>query len=141
MNAMAASLFGEDFDPSDYELTTEDSLRLWARIDEAIRGGVMHTNEVLKDDPFAVFVTARCTNHAMHPKGMDHEYIAVVKTGYKAGREEAERILAFMKNEENVATCEVCKHKVDVWSVESTRMSTFAAKDKARAATEIMRLT
>jgi hypothetical protein len=138
MNQMAKSL---GIDASRYGPSDEETMRLWRLIDEAIRGGVRRADEPLDGDPFAVFVTARCDNKAMHDGKGDHEYIAVIKTGKKVDEFEAAEILAQMKTEDNVNTCEVCQGAVTIWSIECTRMSTFAEKDKARRVLEHVRMT
>ena len=130
--AMSAMAKACGIDPNKYGWEPAGIGKLWGEISEAIAGGVQHPSEPVIGDPFAVFVTGICQNLDSHPTHLERRQTAVVKTGQRVDQFEGERIIAYLKAQENVNTCDVCHRPFTVWSTDNTRVSTFAAQDKAR---------
>lgn len=103
-------------------------LLLWTAISEAISGGVPHPDQPIEGDPYAFFLTGTCT--AEHGGRGPYQQIATIKTGYRVEQSEAEKMMAYLRAQEQVNTCELCGEKITVWSAETTRVSTFAAKQR-----------
>ena len=110
------------------DLPPERMLRLWNEVSEAIAGGVPNTSATVEGDPFAVFVTGTCTEP--HEGRGHHKQTAVVKTGHMVDQAEGEKIFAYLKAQDNVNTCEVCGGAIHTWSMDHTRVSTFAAAEQ-----------
>ena len=110
------------------QLPPERMLRLLNEVSEAIAGGVPNTAATVEGDPFAVFVTGTCTD--AHEGRGNHKQTAVVKTGNMVDQAEGERIFAYLKAQDNVNTCEVCGKSIHTWSLDNTRVSTFAAAEQ-----------
>jgi len=133
MAGMAQAL---DIDTHRYNLDNpEDLAKLWAKISDAMAGGVAHPSDPIIGDPFAVFLTGICQNIAAHPSHLERRQTAVVKTGHRVDQAEAERILAYLKAQENVYTCDICQGRITTWQSDNTRVSTFAAQDRKRIQT------
>jgi hypothetical protein len=105
-------------------------LELWNEISRRLHAGVMHPDSPVDGDPYAVFVTGRCTEP--HEGRGNHEQTAVVKTGFRVDEAEAKKITAYLRAQVNVNTCEVCGKKISIWSTDVTRISTFAARPENR---------
>lgn len=109
-------------------------IELWeGELSEAIAGGVPRADASIPGDPFVVVLTGICKNQ--HPRsGRDdgeHWQYAMVKTGFRVDQAEGEKIVAHLKNQPNVNTCEVCLNKITIWQADNTRLSTFVAMDKS----------
>jgi len=104
----------------------EQLLRLWTEVSEAIAGGVPSAATPIPGDPFAIFLTGICRQP--HGTKGPHEQTAVVKTGHRVDQAEGEKILAYLKAQQNVNTCEVCGDRIVIWQADNTRVSTFAGK-------------
>jgi len=131
LSQMARSL---SIDPEKYNLTTQEGMTsLWSEISQAIGQGIPRTSETVIDDPFAIFVTGIC-QRPHGDKGAWHEQTVISKTGAMVDQAEGEKMIAFFKAQPNVNTCEACGEKITTWSCDNTRVSTFAAQDKARRA-------
>lgn len=128
--AMAQMARACDIDPTKFADTPEGNLKLWNTISEAIAEGVKRTADPIVGDPFAVFLTGIC--QADHDGKGDYRQTAVVKTGTMVDQTEGEKIIAFLKAQDNVNTCEACGERIHVWQADNTRVSTFAARPENR---------
>lgn len=99
---------------------------LWNEIARRLHAGVLHPDTPVEGDPYAVFLTGRCTE--LHQGRGNHEQTAVVKTGFRVDEAEAKKIGAYLKSQANVNTCEICGARIEIWSLDVTRISTFAAR-------------
>lgn len=120
MEIMARS-FG--IEPAKYP----DNRVLWGIVSEAMAGGVKRTQDPVVGDPFAVFLTGICTD--MHEGKGWHKQTVVVKTGEMVDQAEGDKIIAYLKAQDNVKICEGCGKKIDTWQTDNTRISTFAAQE------------
>jgi hypothetical protein len=111
-------------------LPDEQVLPLYNLIGEAISGGVQTASDSILGDPFGVFVTGICRNP--HDGKGDNWQTAVVKTGHRVDQPEAEKIIAYLKGQQNVNTCDVCGSTIDVWQCDVTRFETFKARPENR---------
>lgn len=112
-------------------LSRESVLRLWNEISRYIaEGGVATPSDKIDGDPFAVFVTGICTEK--HQGKGQYAQTAVVKTGHRVDQFEAEKIIAHLKAQANVNTCELCGESIGTWQCDVTRISTFAARPENR---------
>ena len=130
--AMAQMARACGIEPEKFANTPEGSLKLWNAISAAIAGGVQRVASQVEGDPFAVFVTAICQNVGQHPIHEPYRQTAVVKTGVLVDQDEAEKIIAFLKAQENVNLCEICHEPITTWSSECTRVSVFASRPENR---------
>lgn len=126
--AMAQMARACGIDPEKYASTPDGTLQLWNAIAEQIAGGVPRVSAQVDGDPFAFFCTAICDNLEGHPVHEQFRMTAVIKTGRLVDQDEAEKMGAYLKAQENVNTCEICHQPITTWSMECTRVSVFAAR-------------
>jgi hypothetical protein len=119
-------------------LPDADLLWAWNQVAEAMAGGVQTASDQIEGDPFAFFLTGICQQHhegtSINAEGVEehegrlwYKQTAVIKTGKRVDQAEAEKMLAYLKAEPNINTCEICKEPITCWSSEVTRVSTFRA--------------
>ncbi len=125
--AMCKMAIACGIDPAGFnQATPEGEMALWAKISEHIAGGVATTQENIIGDPFVVALIGIC-DRPHGPDGVKYEQTAMVKTGSRVDQAEGERILAFLKGQADVHTCEQCGGLIENWQSDNTRFSTFKA--------------
>ena len=121
-------------------LTVEQILPFWNLVGEAMSGGVQSTSEIVEGDPFAFFYTGVCQRHhegtSITAEGVEehegelwYKQTAVIKTGHRIDQDEAEKMIAFLRAEDNIKYCEICKEEITTFSAEINRVSAFRAKE------------
>ena len=104
-------------------MPTESVLPFWNVVSEAMAGGVQTPSDIIEGDPFAFFVTGICQRHhegtSINAEGVEehegklwYKQTAVIKTGHRIDQDEAEKMLAFLKAEDNVRLCEICREEI-----------------------------
>jgi hypothetical protein len=124
----AAAIITAMWDQVAVQLPAENMLQLWNAVSEVIQGGVQTTQDPIIGDPFAVFLTGICKE--MHEGKGWYKQTSVIKTGHRVDQKEAEKMQAYLKAQDNVRLCEDCGSEITTWSLEVTRVSTFAAQDR-----------
>ena len=135
MHRMARSL---QLDEEQYPPTPEGDLAIWQDICEAVtsRGFLQSPANapVEVGDPFAVAVTAICQDP--HDGQGWWRQTAVVKTGHMVDQAEAEKIIAYLQAQPDVATCDAtlvsgdqCAKPITCWSTSCSRVSELAVAD------------
>lgn len=133
--ALFAMAQAVDIDPTKYGRDDVSQLALWNAVSERIQGGV-RPGETIPNDPFAVFLTGICQQPHPGEDGLGqgwHKQTAVVKTGHHVDQPEGEKIIAYLKAQDNVRLCEVCLEPITTWQMDNTRMSVFAETQKSTA--------
>jgi hypothetical protein len=100
---------------------------LWLAICTEMAGGKMQSpaNQTVDGDPFALFLTARCSNHRVEWEGT---YVIKSPTGHAIDEFEANKMIAFLK--EKQPDCQECGEPITTWSSDMTRLSVFADKQR-----------
>lgn len=137
-------------DHSKYPPTPEGTAALWSRVKESIGEGELTSpanRPPIFSDPFGVALECICEGSEEEKKSGDPKrshgglgwwrQTAIVKTeGRMVDQAEGERIVAFLKGQENVVTCDAtrpngerCGTTITTFSVHNGRISEMAMRD------------